>query len=63
MDTVYVIPKHIAKANDTFRALIQEAKYPWVWRKLNNARLHMLRINMQKVEYQGQKFVTNGDMQ
>ena len=57
-NTVLVWSAADARANDLIRELMQKARYPWVWRKLNNARWHLLQTHTVEQEYHGQQFVT-----
>jgi len=37
-----MMPPHIERANDIFRARMRQTPYSFVWRKLNRARRYML---------------------
>ena len=53
-------------ANELFRALGRQVRYPWVWRKLQSARLHMLHTATREIDEddvnRGDVLVTNGDV-
>ncbi len=53
------------QANELFRSLMRQARYPWAWRKLQRARLEALRTGTVTVEYDHlihEQFVTNADV-
>ena len=51
------------EANELLRDLMRRARYPWVHRKLNSARLHVIESATRRVEFDGRSpFVTNGDV-
>lgn len=63
----YLIMTPEAKAaNELFRALGRQARYPWAWRKLQSARLHMLHSATREIDEDECEretiLVTNGDV-
>jgi hypothetical protein len=53
-------------ANELFRFAGRRVRYPWAWRKLQNARLHMLNTATREIEEDDVSrtdvLVTNGDI-
>lgn len=53
-------------ANDLFRALGRQVRYPWAYRKLQSARLHMLHSATVEIDEddctRNTVLVTNGDV-
>ena len=57
--------KQDAEANAILRMLMQHTRYPWVYRKLNNARWHIIETRCRRVpEDRNQEGITptNGDI-
>ena len=61
-DVVLVWTLADSSANDILKGLMRQAKYKWVWRKLNNARWHLIETHTWQEPFHGQTFVTNGDV-
>ena len=54
-----------ARANDILRGLIQQAKYGWVYRKLNNARFHIIEthtVSVDESRWNVERIVFNQDV-
>jgi len=62
-----VMDAPVVRAVDMLRARMNETPYKWVYRKLNNARLHVIFTHSREVPYESPEygraqFVTNGDV-
>jgi hypothetical protein len=64
-DEVLVWEAADKRANEILRAAAQQVRYKWAWRKIRNARFHLLETHTKKVKYgypSYQSFITNGDV-